>query len=233
MIFTAQKIIHTQPQLSVVNADTSSIPITYPQIKQSLGSDIYNVQTLYIYSDNINQLQGQIQYVRFDASGKQTIKSIITTVDPYTTGVSLYKNVEQPGSFFILNGNSNFSSSILPQTDVQIKFFGQRTTSSFVRGTNNFVILENVFRLKGFNEKVNNYNLNQYVLTDKYDAEDISKNENFTDNNIGNEDDEVVDELKIQQNSKKIDTLTTGFLAFSAAILGFIIIKKLVDVREH
>ena len=125
MIFNVQVIVQPQPQLSVVNADSSTIPITYPQIKQSFGNDIYNVESFYIYSPNPNQLSGQIQYNRFDASGRQALKSIITTIDPYNQAFSVVQKVEQVGTLFILNGNSSFSTTILPNTNAEIKFYSK------------------------------------------------------------------------------------------------------------
>ena len=55
MLFNVEIVNHATPALSVVNADDGAA-VTYSQIKQSLGQQIYNVEGIYIYSQNINQL---------------------------------------------------------------------------------------------------------------------------------------------------------------------------------
>jgi hypothetical protein len=43
---------------------------------------------------------------------------------------------------FILNGNSSFSTTILPNTYVQVKFWSNRVTNEFGRNLNNFQQIE-------------------------------------------------------------------------------------------
>lgn len=141
--FPVQIINNTIPALSVEVADSGVPAVTYQQVKQSLGTQVYKINELYIYSENINQLLGVIQYQRFDSDGNQTYSSIATTIDPYSgNAVAITIDLRQYQDDFILNGNSSFSSTILPNTYVQLKFWSNRVTNEFGRNLNNFQQIE-------------------------------------------------------------------------------------------
>lgn len=142
-IFPVQVINNTIPALSVQVADSGVPAVTYNQVKQSLGTQVYKVNELYVYSENINQLLGVIQYQRFDSDGNQTYSSIATTIDPYSgNAVAITLDLSQYQDNFILNGNSSFSTTILPNTYVQVKFWANRITNEFGGNLNNFVQIE-------------------------------------------------------------------------------------------
>ena len=82
MIFTPTIINHTLPQVSVTMADSGVPPISYNQVKSSLGNQVYNIEGYYIQSPNLKQLIGTIQYNRYDVNGNKGITTIATTVDP-------------------------------------------------------------------------------------------------------------------------------------------------------
>jgi hypothetical protein len=141
--FPVQIINNTTPALSVEVADSGVPPVTYQQVKQSLGSQVYKINELYLYSENINQLLGIIQYQRFDADGNQTYSSIATTIDPYEgNSVAIVVDLKKYKEDFILNGNSSFSGTILPNTYLQLKFWANRITNEFGRNFNNFQQIE-------------------------------------------------------------------------------------------
>jgi len=141
--FPVQIINNTIPALSVEVADSGVPAVTYQQVKQSLGSQVYKINELYIYSENINQLLGVIQYQRFDSDGNQTYSSVATTIDPYSgNAIAITVDLRNYEDTFILNGNSSFSSTILPNTYVQLKFWANRITNSFGRNLDNFVQIE-------------------------------------------------------------------------------------------
>ena len=141
--FPVQIINNTIPALSVEVADSGVPAVTYQQVKQSLGTQVYKINELYIYSENINQLLGVIQYQRSDSDGNQTYSSIATTIDPYSgNAVAITIDLKQYQDDFILNGNSSFSSTILPNTYVQVKFWANRVTNEFGRNLNNFQQIE-------------------------------------------------------------------------------------------
>jgi len=141
--FPVQIINNTIPALSIEVADSGVPAVTYQQVKQSLGSQVYKINELYLYSENINQLLGIIQYQRFDSDGNQTYSSIATTIDPYSgNAVAITIDLRNYEDNFILNGNSSFSSTILPNTYLQVKFWANRITNSFGRNLDNFEQIE-------------------------------------------------------------------------------------------
>lgn len=141
--FPVQIINNTIPALTVEVADSGVPAVTYNQVRQSLGSQVYKINELYLYSQNINQLLGVIQYQRFDSDGNQTYSSIATTIDPYEgNAVAITVDLRQYGDSFILNGNSSFSSTILPNTYLQVKFWANRITNEFGGNLNNFKQIE-------------------------------------------------------------------------------------------
>ena len=142
MTFNVEIINHATPALSVLNADNGTA-VTYNQIKQSLGQQIYNVEGIYIYSQNINQLVGPIQYQRYNADGTQYYQTIVTAIDPYSANsVSLNIDTTKYDQPFIFNGNSSFQADVLPNTELQVKFYSTRITNSFGKNLDNFQAIE-------------------------------------------------------------------------------------------
>ena len=135
MNFPVQVINQPVPAISVTNADSGVPAVTYEQIKQSLGRQVYEITNLYIYSENINQLLGVIQYQIFDSNGDQNYSSIATTIDPYEgNAIAIDIDLTEYLQNFILNGNSSFSTTILPETYVQVKWYAKRITNALGGG---------------------------------------------------------------------------------------------------
>ena len=142
-VLPVQIVNNATPQVSVVVADSGVPAVTYAQVKQSLGTQVYEIENLYLYSENINQLLGVIQYQIFDSAGDQNYSSIATTVDPYQgNAVAIDLKLKDYQQDFILNGNSSFSTVILPLTFVQVKFYAKRITNSFGGNLENFRQME-------------------------------------------------------------------------------------------
>ena len=150
MIFAPTIINHTLPQVSVVNADSGVPPITYKQIKNSLGQYIYNIESYYIQSPNLSQLIGTIQYNRYDVNGNKEVTNIATTVDPYQSASAIVGDLQQTDTYFILNGNSSLSTTVLPLTTIDFTLYCKRITNSFGRNLNSFKIMEEIFGKPNF-----------------------------------------------------------------------------------
>ena len=150
MIFVPTIINNPIPALAVTAADSGVPAVTYNQIRQSFGTQVYNVEGLYIYSTNINQILGVIQYQRFDSTGQQEYHSIATTVDPYQLETAINVDLSQSNTMFILNGNSSFAANILPNTYVQVKVITKRITNSFGNNLLAFKEMERIFRKPNF-----------------------------------------------------------------------------------
>ena len=153
MTFAPAIINHTNPQVSVTNADSGVPPISYKQIKNSLGQHIYSIQGIYLQSTNLSQLIGTIQYNRYEATGEQSFKTITTTVDPYQSANAIDFDLTYADNYFILNGNSNLQTTILPLTYVDATIYNKRITNSFGRNLNSFKIMEEIFRKPNFFER--------------------------------------------------------------------------------
>lgn len=145
MIFAPTIIQNTSPQVAVTVADSGNPPITYNQIKQSLGSQVYNIDSFYLYSTVKNQLQGVIKYNRYDINGNVDVRNVVTTIDPYQLEAALYKDLTNYDFGFILNGNSSVQATILPQAYLVLRLFTRRLTNNF--GENkNFAEMESIFK---------------------------------------------------------------------------------------
>mgnify|MGYP006274453983 CR=1 FL=1 len=150
MIFTPTITTNTTPAISVTAADSGVPPVTYAQIKQSLGTYVYKVDKLYVYSENLNQLIGAINYNIYDADGNKLVTNVITTVDPYQGTTAIYKDLTEFVTEVIFNGNSSISATILPNTYVRVQFFTKRITNSFGQNLLAFKEMERIFRKPDF-----------------------------------------------------------------------------------
>jgi hypothetical protein len=150
MIFAPTIINHTLPQVSVVNNDAGVPPVSYNQIKNSLGNQVYNIEGYYIQCPNIRQLIGQIQYNRYDVNGDRNITTITTTVDPYQPANAIVGSLEESDTYFILNGNSSLSTIILPFAVVDLTLYCKRITNQFGANLNTFKMMEEIFRKPNF-----------------------------------------------------------------------------------
>ena len=136
--FTPTIITNTTPAVSVTSGN-----ITYDEIKRSLGDYVYLVKRVYLFSDNINQIAGIVQYQIYDVNGAQTKQSLTPTIDPYQTQNSLFYNVNDKN--VVLNGQSNFKFNLLPNVYLKLEFFAYRIAKKdaldFIT-PNNFKTLE-------------------------------------------------------------------------------------------
>lgn len=145
MIFAPTIIQNTLPEIAVTAADSGVPSITYNQIKQSLGSQVYKIDKFYLYSTIKNQLLGVIKYNRYDINGNVDVRNIVTTIDPYQDQNALYKDLKNYNFGYILNGNSTIASTILPQAFLIVRLFTRRITNNF--GNNkNFSEMEDIFK---------------------------------------------------------------------------------------
>jgi hypothetical protein len=154
MVFNVTVINHAVPAISVVVADKGNGVggVTYKELKQSLGNQVYDVGCLYLYTDNDKQLNGVINYNLYDVNGNANITNIATLTDPYQyVGALLVKIKDKVNTPVILNGNSSVSTTILPNTLLQIKFLADRITNKLGLVNNNFTQMEAITGSTFFN----------------------------------------------------------------------------------
>jgi hypothetical protein len=159
MIFAPTIIQNTLPEIAVTAADSGVPAVTYNQIKQSLGSQVYNIDSFYLYSTIKNQLLGVIQYNRYDVSGNIDVSNIVTTLDPYQDQDAIYKELKNYKFSFILNGNSTLATTVLPQAYLILRLFTRRITTNL--GNNmNFGEMEDIFK-KDFYSKLEGFDYDE------------------------------------------------------------------------
>jgi hypothetical protein len=211
MIFAPSIITNTTPQVSVQVADGGNPAVTYAQVKQSLGNQVYKVDTLNIFANTISQLIGAIQYNRYDAVGNREIHSIVTTVDPYQATTSIFTDLTKYKNDVILNGNSTLQANILPNAFVLVTFYCRRITNSFGLNKFNFSELEEIFRKDFYTKKYSDFETEGRLIL----LED--EKSNFT-NFTSNEDTNKVDDV----DKKSLAMLSLASFSF----LFYLIYKK-------
>ena len=217
MTFNVQIINNTVPALSV-QADESG-GVTYDQIKQSLGSQVYEINKLYLYSDNINQLLGVVQYQIFDSGGTQNYSSIVLTVDPFEgNGNAINVDLTKFSENIILNGNSSLAATVLPNTFLQIKFYANRITNSFGDNLSNFKQIEIDAYKPNFYDNLGS-EIDEIKKTNKKIEESATSYKSF--NAKSNTNKRFSGEIKSKNN--------TNYIIFGILALGIIIysIKKI------
>lgn len=157
--FAVQVVNHTTPAISVGVEDAggtqgslSLSPVTYNQLKNSLGQQAYHVNGFYLYSDNINQLTSVIKYSIFDSGGNQDVTNIVTQVDPFQAIPSLLVDLQGYDKSIILNGNSNVGATILPFTTVQLKFLAERVSNGLGMNYTNFEMIQEATNTEFFKD---------------------------------------------------------------------------------
>ena len=93
--------------------------ITYEEVRNSLSiQQPYNVDKIYLYSENQNQVSNNIIYKkRIGFSGDTVIFNLINVIDPMSPNNATI--IDAP---ITLNGNSFVETNILPTTNFQLKF---------------------------------------------------------------------------------------------------------------
>jgi hypothetical protein len=93
--------------------------ITYSQVRNSLSAmQPYNVDKIYLYSENSNQVSNNIIYRKLNGfSGDADITNLINVIDPMSPNNATI--IDAP---ITLNGNSYVQTNLLPETNFQLKF---------------------------------------------------------------------------------------------------------------
>jgi len=144
-----QVIVHNTPNVSAVSADASLITtggsvsltgVSYSQILNSLGTDVYNAFLIYLQCQNSAQLTTPISYFIYDVNGNQSFNTLTPTTDPYQFVGSIFFSPSKGNVVF--NGNSGLSMTILPYTSIVVKFYAIRVSNQGDGHAVNFMALE-------------------------------------------------------------------------------------------
>ena len=179
-VFNVQ-ILNDSPALEVTVQDSGVPAVTYAQIKNSLGQYVYLVEAFYMYSENLSQLIGLVNYNRYDSDGNKIVTNIATTVDPYQDNTSIVVDLSDYNTDVVLNGNSSFSATILPNADVKLTMYTKRINNSFGKNLQAFLHGEIISHNPNF---FDNYgNLASIIALNEYLS--VKPNPPATDGNFG------------------------------------------------
>ena len=185
-----------------------------------MGNQVYDVQGLYLYSQNASQLMGIINYNIYQSTGDKDVTNIVTTIDPYQFSGSIIVDLkDKVNSPIILNGQSSISTAILPNTFLQIKFLAERTTNSFGMNLQNFNEIQKITNTKFFE------NYGETSLQEIIDNGKLSIGIP-----VATELKEEKVEQKVEVNKKGKYNYNNAFLVGIALIFSYIIYKKTKNI---
>jgi len=116
---------------------------TYGQFKNSLGNFDYQVQNTYLVTDNLQQIQGNFRYLKYDVNGNQNLQTILSAIDPYQYFNSLF--IDTSDKNLILDGRDYVRFNMLPNTNLLLRIYCDRVSNQDLMNEiskNNFKQLE-------------------------------------------------------------------------------------------
>ena len=134
MPFVAPSIsFNNTPQIAI-----TCVGITYAQFLASLGTYVYGIEQMYLASSTLSQLQQNVFYNIFDATGKANSRTIPIQIDSYQKQASLIVNTNETG--VALNQNSTLSFNLVANSLMQLKLFTniEKISNGFKKGTDAF-----------------------------------------------------------------------------------------------
>jgi hypothetical protein len=111
---------NTTPAISI----TLSNNTTYQQFKNSLGSYVYLVEKIYLFSTLLQQIQGGFSYSRYDSSGKQNLQTILSTISPYQTQNSIF--IDTTEKKVVIDGRDYVRFRMYPNNNLSVKLYCDR-----------------------------------------------------------------------------------------------------------
>jgi len=157
-IFNAVVTIQPIPAVSVQTIGEPS----YQDIRKSLGDFVYKAYQVYLSSPNLQQLNGIVQFKKYDVNGSTTIFDIVPVVSPYQQQNTLFLQMNR--NDVIINGQDSLQFILLAQTTLLLKLYSnQISKESFVDkngqdvlGQSNFKAFETATGIFNFFEDFNN-----------------------------------------------------------------------------
>lgn len=156
-IFAVEYIPQGDPALSITIQDTGAGGgggTSYAQVRNAFSQNAYEVQGLYLYSPDIQQLSNVIQYNSLDVNGNKQILNVTNIIDPNQLISSSIVDLSQFDGNVVLNGNSFISSEILPFNELQIKFLAKNLNTNSELSSN-FLDIEKATNTRFFEQQIN------------------------------------------------------------------------------
>jgi len=156
-IFPVEFIPQGDPALTITIQDSGAGGgggTTYAQVRNAFSQNVYEVQGLYLFSPDIQQLSKVIQYNSLDVNGNKQILNIVNVIDPNQFVNSSIVDLSQFDGNVVLNGNSFVSSEILPFNQLQMKFLSKNLDTNSELSSN-FLDIEKATNTRFFEQKIN------------------------------------------------------------------------------
>jgi len=128
--------------LSTPAIQVSSVSgVSYYQIQQSIGTFVYLINNIYMYSSNINQLLQPIGLKKYNKFGDKHIRVLQPMVDPYQSSSAL--NQTMLGLDYMFDSNNGFYPTISANTSVNFQFSTTEIShQDYLSGKTNFQDIE-------------------------------------------------------------------------------------------
>jgi hypothetical protein len=155
-IFPVEFIPQGDPALTITVQDSGAGGgggTTYEQVRNAFSQNNYEVQGMYLFSPDIQQLTNIIQYNSLDVNGTKQILNIANTIDPNQLVTSSIVDLSQFDGNVVFNGNSFISSNILPFNTLQMKFLAKNINTNSEL-PNNFLDMERITNTRFFEPEV-------------------------------------------------------------------------------
>jgi hypothetical protein len=155
-IFPVEYIPQGDPSLTITVQDSGAGGgggTTYAQVRNAFSQNNYEVQGMYLFSPDIQQLTNIIQYNSLDVNGTKQVLNIANTIDPNQLVNSSIVDLSQFDGNVIFNGNSFISSEILPFNELQMKFLATNINTNSEL-SNNFLDMERITNTRFFEPQV-------------------------------------------------------------------------------
>jgi len=123
--------------------------VTYGQVTSSYGLNNYEVGGLYLYSQDIKQLNRPISYSSIDASGNAQVIAIPNVIDPNQVIPSSLVDLSQFEGSILLDGLAQINTAVLPRNTLQMKFLAKQISA---KGdlSDNFLAIQEATNTKFF-----------------------------------------------------------------------------------
>jgi len=155
-IFPVEYIPQGDPALTITIQDSGpggGGGTSYAQVRNAFSQNNYEVQGMYLFSPDIQQLTNIIQYNSLDVNGTKQILNIANTIDPNQLVTSSIVDLSQFDGNVVFNGNSFISSDILPFNSLQMKFLAKNINTNSELSSN-FLDIEKITNTRFFEPQV-------------------------------------------------------------------------------
>lgn len=123
-VFTPVVTVEATPAVSV----TTTTQPTYDQIRNTLGSQVFNCYRIYINAPgNIQQLNNKMLFSRFDSDGSKGYRELVTNIAPTQIQATTFYEVTPPA---MIDGRNCFQFNLNPYVTAQLIFYTTHTSAA-------------------------------------------------------------------------------------------------------